>query len=202
MKKTMVFATLLKAFYVLTLFISSTFAFFSDSVLNQNNRIVLGNLRANVVYSPTYDTELKNLSGNLKDLKTSTTPFFVFDEQVQPGDYIEGFIRVSNIGTITLDYFFYFAIIENTNEFSSILSLEVEDLTTPKVTQKFSGNNIDTLTEGSELLTDEFQIFRVKLSVLSTASDLFNDPSKLFDFSMDFSLYAWQANFPESRPII
>jgi hypothetical protein len=202
MKRTMIFGIFLKAFYVLTLFISSTFAFFSDSVLNENNLIVLGNLRANVIYSPSYDDELKTLIGDLTDLKTSTTPFFVFDGDVQPGDFIEGFIRVANTGTITFDYFFFFEIIQNTNNFSSILSLEVEDLTTPNAMQLLNGDSIETLTEGNALSIDDFQIFRLKLTVLSTASDLFNDPSKLFEFSMNFSLYAWQANFPESRPTI
>jgi hypothetical protein len=201
MKRTIFFTTLIKFFYITTLFVSSTFAFFSDSVLNQNNRIVLGNLRASVVYSPSFNTESKNLSGELKNLKTNTEPMFVFADQAQPGDFIEGFIRITNVGTITMDYFFFFDVIEDVNEFSTILQLEVEKMATPQVQPSvFAGANLGTVNEGETLVTNAFEIYRVKLSILTTASDLFNDPSKTFAFSMDFSLYAWQANFPESRP--
>ena len=200
MKKSIVFLTAIKFFYITTLFVSSTFAFFSDSVLNQNNRITLGNLRASVVFSNTFDTQTNNLSGTIVDLKTNTNPLFSFADQAQPGDFIEGYVRIVNVGTITMDYLFFFDITEDLNSFSSILSLEIQKVNPSSTTTSFTGSEIGTVIEGENLLTDSLEIYRIKLSILPNATDVFNDPSKVFTFAMDFTMYAWQANFPEGRP--
>lgn len=199
MKLSIGYLTFIKFLYIGTLFISSSFAFFSDSVLNENNRITLGNLRASVLFSNALNED-NTLADPIIDLKATTTPVMNFTGEVEPGDYIEGFFRIGNTGSIALDYYFFFDVIENLNNFSSIIQLDVQNLSNVSMTQSFVGDEIPTLIEGNDLLSNEFELYRVRFSILTSATDEFNNPDLSFLFNTAFTLYAWQSNFPDSRP--
>jgi hypothetical protein len=200
MKTALIYGSVVKSVYILSLFVSTTFAFFSDSVANDNNRVVLGNLRLSTLYSETYDATERVLTGDVVDLKTSTDPLFVFKDQSEPGDFVEGYLRIANSGSIDLDYFFQFLVVEDLNDFSSILTIDVEKVLPAATVVSLTDDTLPTLIEGEVLETDAFEIYRIRMTIMPTANDTFNDPSKVFALEMDLKIYAWQANFPDSRP--
>jgi hypothetical protein len=200
MKKALIYGTIVKSVYILSLFVSTTFAFFTDAVTNDNNRVVLGNLKLSTLFSETYDPTVNVLTGTIVDLKTSTDPLFVFKDQSEPGDFVQGYLRIANSGTIDLDYFFQFFVVEELNNFSSILTIEVEKVVTNSTPVILTDTALANLIEGDVLVPNAFDIYRIKMTIIPTANDEFNDPSKVFALDMDLKIYAWQSNFPDSRP--
>ena len=78
-----------------TMFVGTTFAWFTDSVSSQNNLIVSGNL----------DVELEYLDANDKwQPVTKDTNVFMNNTLWEPGHTEVVYLKVSNVGSLALNY--------------------------------------------------------------------------------------------------
>ena len=213
MKKIVI--SLLNVLLLLSLFSMGTYAWFTDSALNTNNTIQVGNLKVSVVvadgiqvYGSGEDTYYDLDSNNILDLKLDTQAMFDFGSLVQPGDTLTRYIRVKNIGSIAMAYKVNFLIsqdfLKEYVEFT-ITQYSVVD-GTPYISQTVvKGSEIsDTLTlmdNESSMGNLDYEIFRVDMKILETLSNDYNyDTLSTQAFVFDVSLKAWQADHPESEP--
>jgi hypothetical protein len=194
---------------IIVLFAAATFAWFSDTAINQNNRIQVGNLKVSIVAANglSYEEPLWNLNDqNLQDLNINSEPLFDFDGRVEPGQTLTRYIRIKNIGTIAMDYEVYFTVNENFIEQYiefTISSVEIVTGLHESMIEKLGTNLTDLTFSGSALLHNQYMIHKVTIKI---SEDLGNDhkddmlTTESFDF--DFKLIAWQSLYPESKPQI
>jgi len=92
-KKALV-VSLLSLLLCCSMLVGTTFAWFTDSVTSGNNKIVAGNL----------DVELEYLVGGTWKPVTETTNVFEENTLWEPGHTEVVYLKVSNLGTLALDY--------------------------------------------------------------------------------------------------
>lgn len=94
--KLAIFAPILSLIICMSMFVGTTFAWFTDSVTSANNVIRAGNLDVVLEYKSSWDEDWKNVN--------STTKVFKEDALYEPGYTEIVFLRVSNAGTLDFRY--------------------------------------------------------------------------------------------------
>jgi uncharacterized repeat protein (TIGR02543 family) len=206
MNKKYLLGTIPSITFLLTMFISSTFAWFTDFSVNQGNRVQSGNL--SVGFSASETIEEGNLSGTIQDLKLDQSPLFNLGNAAQPGDSEEKYLRIRNEGNIALNYKVDF-IVTIDSILAEVIMFEIQPLNGPTLT--IAGTDIDQgiymslqdtdpVTGGLKAMSLEndihFDIWRVKMLYSPSASNRYNDAS--LEFEVDIRVSAWQFTYPES----
>jgi hypothetical protein len=210
MSKKLWFASVPSTLFITTMFVSSTFAWFTDFAVNSGNRVQSGNLA--VGFAASDSVENSNLSEEVQDLKLDSDPVFNLGTAAQPGDSQERFLRIRNEGNIAINYQVEFDITVD-SRLAEVILFEIQPLGGQTITipgteidqdvyislqdnQEFTGG---LLRENSET-PQEFEIWRVKMLYSPSAGNQYNDAS--LEFEVDIILNAWQFNkfsSPESE---
>jgi predicted ribosomally synthesized peptide with SipW-like signal peptide len=194
---------------IIVLFAAATFAWFSDTVTNKDNRIQVGNLKVSLVAADSLllDEPLYNLANDeLQDLKLDTSALFDFDGRVEPGQSLTRYIRVKNVGTIAMDYEVHFTVNE------AFLKDYIQFAITPvMVTTGELGDPVNRLGSyfsglafaGTGLLQNQYTLHKVTITISENLSNDFNyDTLSLEAFDFDVQLIAWQSLYVESKPLL
>lgn len=214
MKKILI--SFLNILLLFVLFSAGTYAWFTDSAVNSDNTIQVGNLKASIIvadgiqaYGSGEDLYYDLNTNNIIDLKLDTQAMFDFDDLVEPGETLTRYIRVKNIGSILMAYKINFLVTEefldDYVEFT-ITQYSIEDGTPYQTVSVVKGSELtDTLvlmSNESALDNLDFEIFRVDMKILETLGNDYNyDTLSSEAFVFDVSFKAWQANYPESEPV-
>ena len=200
MKKSKLLLSSLPTLVILsTMFVSSTFAWFTDFAVNSGNRVQSGNLAVEFTASATIGAS--DLSGSLINLKTSTDPLFNLPDPAQPGDQQSFYLRVKSTGSIAIKYQIDFVVID-TSILAEVIMFDINRVIPTPAT------SIDTvpgtLIEDKDLINfndleeNEFEIWLVTMRYDSSADNTYNDAS--LDFEVDITLNAWQASNDAPQP--
>jgi hypothetical protein len=207
MSKKLWFASVPSVIFMTTMFVSSTFAWFTDFAVNSGNRVQSGNLAVGFASSETISDG--NLSGTIQDLKLNPNEVFNLGNAAQPGDYQERYLRVRNEGNIAIDYEIDF-VVNVDSILAEVIDFEIQPLGGSTTT--VVGTNIDQgiyislqdnvqgtggLLRPSTETPQEFEIWRVKMIYTSRADNTYNDENLVFE--VDIRLNAWQFNYQESQ---
>jgi len=186
--------------FIVSMFVSSTHAWFSEYSNIIGNRVESGNLA--VDFHTSNEISNGDLSGSILNIKNSNDPLFVFSEATRQNDYIEKFIRVKNQGSVPINYQVIFnttetSIIENYIEFEiEFLGNQVQTIAASEIDY----NNIITLQDvspvGGGLLNKGFEIWRIKMIVNPNFDEEVNIDG--LNFSFDLKFRAWHFNYPLS----
>ena len=214
MKKILI--SFLNILLLFVLFSAGTYAWFTDSAVNSDNTIQVGNLKASIIvadgiqsYGSGEDIYYDLNTNNIIDLKLDTQAMFDFGDLVEPGETLTRYIRVKNIGSILMAYKINFLVTEefldDYVEFT-ITQYSIEDGTPYQTVSVVKGSELtDTLvlmSNESALDNLDFEIFRVDMKILETLGNDYNyDTLSSEAFVFDVSFKAWQANYPESEPV-
>lgn len=214
MKKILI--SFLNILLLFVLFSAGTYAWFTDSAVNSDNTIQVGNLKASIIvadgiqaYGSGEDLYYDLNTNNIIDLKLDTQAMFDFGDLVEPGETLTRYIRVKNIGSILMAYKINFLVTEefldDYVEFT-ITQYSIEDGTPYQTVSVVKGSELtDTLvlmSNESALDNLDFEIFRVDMRILETLGNDYNyDTLSSEAFVFDVSFKAWQANYPESEPV-
>ncbi|MGD9964865.1 MAG: SipW-dependent-type signal peptide-containing protein [Candidatus Izemoplasmatales bacterium] len=214
MKKILI--SFLNILLLFVLFSAGTYAWFTDSAVNSDNTIQVGNLKASIIvadgiqaYGSGEDLYYDLNTNNIIDLKLDTQAMFDFGDLVEPGETLTRYIRVKNIGSILMAYKINFLVTEefldDYVEFT-ITQYSIEDGTPYQTVSVVKGSELtDTLvlmSNESALDNLDFEIFRVDMKILETLGNDYNyDTLSSEAFVFDVSFKAWQANYPESEPV-
>jgi predicted ribosomally synthesized peptide with SipW-like signal peptide len=186
------------------LFFGATLAYFTDSVTNEDNIITIGNLKVSMSAA---DTFIDQPGGgydlgtvNFQNLKQDFDPLFDFGGRVEPGQSLTRFIRIGNVGSIAMSYDISFVV--NDDFFADVVEFHFEkmNLTTgaagTRITQR--GDYFPGLAfSGEDLLTNQFEIYRVTLNISALNNDLNLNSLSPRAFDFDVSLLARQASFSD-----
>jgi uncharacterized repeat protein (TIGR02543 family) len=198
--------TLPGVLFLTTMFVSSTFAWFTDFAVNTGNRVQSGNLAVGFASSATIENS--NLSGEVQDLKLDSDPVFNLGNAAQPGDSQERYLRIRNEGNIAINYQVDFAVTVD-SRLAEVIDFEIQPLGGSTTT--VVGTNIDQgiyislqdnvqgtggLLRPSSETPQEFEIWRVKMIYTSRADNTYNDETLVFE--VDIRLNAWQFNYQDS----
>ena len=210
MSKKVWFASVPSVMFMTTMFVSSTFAWFTDFAVNSGNRVQSGNLA--VGFAASDALENGNLVGTVQDLKLDSDPVFNLGNAAQPGDSQERYLRIRNEGNIAINYQVDFAVTVD-SRLAEVILFEIQPLGGQTITipgteidqdvyislqdnQEFTGG---LLRENSET-RQEFEIWRVKMLYSPSAGNQYNDASLVFE--VDIQLNAWQFNKPSSSEVL
>lgn len=194
---------------IVLLFTAATFAWFNDTVTNQDNRIQVGNLKVSLVAADSLllDEPLYNLADDeLQDLKLDTSALFDFDGRVEPGQSLTRYIRVKNVGTIAMDYEVHFTVKEDfLKEYISftITPVTLADGELGDPVNRLGSYFSQLAFSGTGLLQDQYTLHQITITISEGLSNDFNFDtlsSEAFDF--DVTLIAWQSLYVESKPLL
>jgi predicted ribosomally synthesized peptide with SipW-like signal peptide len=192
---------------IVLLFTAATFAWFSDTVINEDNRIQVGNLKVSMVAADSllFDDPLYNLANdNLQDLKLDTSALFDFEGRVEPGQSLTRYIRIKNVGTIAMDYEVHFTVNEAFLKDYINFSISEVDLITG-----VAGTAVDRLGSyfsavafsGADLLQNQYTIHKITITISEELGNDFNyETLSTSAFDFDVTLIAWQSLYDESKP--
>lgn len=203
MKKTKIILSAFPTFVLLgTMFVSSTFAWFTDFAINSGNRVQSGNLAVEFTASETVGET--DLTGDLINLKTRTEPLFNLPNPAQPGDEESFYIRVKSTGNIALNYQIDFVVVD-TSILAEVIMFDISRvLPTQSSLAPVPGTMIEAtdLQNASELglAQNAFEIWLVTMRYDSSADNTYNDPT--LDFEVDITLNAWQAGNDAPQPVM
>lgn len=202
MKKTStILAALPSLLFLSTMFVSSTFAWFTDFAINEGNRVQSGNLAVEFTASSTLSEG--DLSGDLINLKTSTTPLFNLPDPAQPGDSESFYIRVKSTGNIDINYQIDFVVVD-TSILAEVILFDINRVIPTPATEvdTVPGTQIEDkdLTQAAALSQNEFEIWFVTMRYSSSADNTYNDPT--LDFEVDITLNAWQSSNNAPQPVV
>ena len=177
---------------VLTVFfVSATFAWFTDSVSNEGNRIQAGNLKVRLEAASTLDGAYRNIS-------STSDPIFDFGTNVEPGvEPKVAYLRVTNIGTINMSYRIVFDVIENS--LAEAVKFTIERVGHDNTQKTLTGAQLSQeVLQGTGRLQGVSDTFRIEMAL--DADNTFNVDSQDVQFPLafefDLKLQAWQANGP------
>jgi uncharacterized repeat protein (TIGR02543 family) len=208
MNKKLILGSVPSVMFLLTMFVSSTFAWFTDFAVNQGNRVQSGNLVVGFTASDQLNEDNSNLGGNIQDLKVSIDPVFNLGNAAQPGDSQEKYLRIRNEGNIAINYQVDF-IVTIDSKLAEVILFDIQPL--GGTTQTVAGTVIDSgvyislrdtnpdtggLLRPSPEVPQEYEIWRVKMTYSPEAGNEYNDAS--LEFEVDIQLTAWQFNYAES----
>jgi predicted ribosomally synthesized peptide with SipW-like signal peptide len=194
---------------IVLLFTAATFAWFNDTVINQDNRIQVGNLKVSLVASDslTFDEPLYNLENvNLQDLKIDTSAVFDFEGRVEPGQSLTRYIRVKNVGTIAMDYEVHFTVKEEEDFLKEYISFTITPVT---LADGELGDPVNRLGSyfsqlafsGTGLLQDQYTLHQITITISEDLGNAFNYDTLTEDaFDFDVTLIAWQSLYVDSKP--
>jgi hypothetical protein len=203
MKKTKIILSAIPTFLLLgTMFVSSTFAWFTDFAINSGNRVQSGNLAVEFTASKTIGET--DLTGELINLKTSIEPLFNLPNPAQPGDQESFYIRVKSTGNIALNYQIDFVVVDT----SILAEVIMFDISRVLPTQSSLAPVPGTMIEATNLQNanvlglaqNSFEIWLVTMRYDSSADNTYNDPT--LDFEVDITLNAWQASNNAPQPVM
>jgi hypothetical protein len=201
MKKSSIFLSAIPAtLFLTTMFVSSTFAWFSDFAINEGNRVQSGNLA--VEFTAATALVSGDLSGDLVNLKTATDPLFNLPNPAQPGDYETFFLRVKSTGNIDINYQIDFVVVDTSALAEVIMFDTARVIPTPTSdVDTTPGTEIEDkdLTNASILSLNQFEIWEVTMRYDTDAGNEYNDNT--LDFEVDITLNAWQASNNAPQPV-
>jgi alpha-tubulin suppressor-like RCC1 family protein len=204
MNKKLILGSVPSVMFLLTMFVSSTFAWFTDFAVNQGNRVQSGNLVVGFTASDQLNEDNSNLGGNIQDLKVSIDPVFNLGNAAQPGDSQEKYLRIRNEGNIAINYQVDF-IVTIDSKLAEVILFDIQPL--GGTTQTVAGTVIDAgvyislrdtnpdtggLLRPSPEVPQEYEIWRVKMRFSQNAGNTYNDPNLVFQ--VDVRLSVWQFN--------
>jgi len=191
--------TYFKSIFVLVIilvgFAGATYAWFTDSVTNQGNRIQAGNLKVALEASDAID-------GTYRDVSGTADPIFL-DNQAEPGiSPMVTYLKITNTGNIAMDYRVAFSIIEE--GLAEAISFEIEKvhyagLENDYTKQNLTGDLISThYLSGTALGNNIYEIY--KITLVLNADNSYNLDTDDMDFPLafefDITLHGWQNNAP------
>lgn len=201
MKKSSIFLSAIPStLFLTTMFVSSTFAWFTDFAINEGNRVQSGNLA--VEFTAATALVDGDLSGDLVNLKTSVDPLFNLPNPAQPGDYETFYLRVKSTGNISLDYQIDFVVVDTSSLAEVIMFDTARVIPTPIAeVDTTPGTEIEgkDLTQAASLELDEFEIWEVTMRYDTSAGNQYNDNT--LDFEVDITLNAWQSSNDAPQPV-
>ena len=173
------------------LFVGATFAWFTDGISNEGNRIQAGNLKITLEAA-------SSLEGEYRNLASSTEPIFDFGTNVEPGvEPIVAYLKITNTGSIPLRYRLNFDVLESGLEDAVVFTIEKIGL--EDSTQTLTGQTLpQTFLERESMLSSEVDVYRIEMSLdadnsVNLDSD---DPRFPLAFLFDVHLMAWQLDGP------
>lgn len=183
-----------------SLFITSTFAWFTDFAINSGNRVQSGNLAVEFTASNTFNDN--DLDGDLINLKNSTSPLFKFINPIQPGEQESYFIRIKSTGNISIKYEVDFGINE-TSVLDEVIMFDILRVyPNESDVETFSGKLIDQIKLNNQLESglsiNMYEIWSITLRYDESTTNAHNNSS--LTFGIDIRLNAWQANFNAPQP--
>lgn len=170
----------------------TTFAWFTDSVVNKGNRIQSGTLLMDVIGYDRSGTEI----GSFKD---ETTPALITETNWEPGISNSKYIKVINNGTLSFDFKMEFSVQSGDNSLIDSLwynLVEVDAITeltaqpTAKADRK-DMNGLGNATVNGSLLKGESKIYRLDYGMKEEAGNEFQHK----EFSADIKLDAKQHTY-------
>lgn len=176
-------------------FAGATYAWFTDSVTNEDNRIQAGNLKVKFEASDA-------LNGTYRDLSDGALPVFDFGTNAQPGDGpFVAFIKVTNTGSILLSYQIEFLITDA--DLEDVVFFEIEKVVFVGSDNDYSKTNIDGVglasekLEGFNLIGDAYEVYKITMSFDADNQYNLDDISEPLTYLFDIKLYAYQASNPD-----
>lgn len=187
----------------LTVLLGVTFALFSDSITNENNRIQTGNLKVGFEVSDKLSgNDLDTSSPYYRDLKTASDgAIFTGDtSNWKPGDRGSKYIKISNVGTMPLDYRMSFQVedgglggaltftLTRLSSGGEITGAEGEH---PSV----SGTTLETVAFENKNMEKEhgFDLYQMDYVLSESLDNSYNTDTPAY-FSMDVTLFAQQVS--------
>jgi len=192
------------------LFFGATLAYFTESVTNEDNIITIGNLKVSMSAADTFvgpvDGGYDLGTVNLQNLKQDLDPLFNFGGRVEPGQSLTRFIRIGNVGSIAMSYDISFVV--NDAFFEEVVEFRFEKMNlttgaagslTTRRGDYFSGIGFNSAIafSGLNLVTDDFEIYRVTLNISALDNELNLNSLSPRAFDFDVSLLARQASFSD-----
>ena len=209
MNKKLILGSIPSVMFLLSMFVSSSFAWFTDFAVNSGNRVQSGNLSVGFSASEVLNHDQSNLGGVIQDLKVDNDPIFNLGNAAQPGDSQEKYFRIRNEGNIAINYQVDF-VVRTDSRLAEVILFEIQPL--GGTSQMVLGTAIDNgvyislrdttlgsggLIRSSEEVPQEYEIWRVKMFYNPEANNDYNDSSLTFE--VDIKLTAWQFNYPNSQ---
>lgn len=187
--------------FCLTVLFGITFALFNDTVTNQNNRIQTGNLKVGFEVSDKLSgNDLDTNSPYYQDLKTAgDAAIFTSDaSNWKPGDRGSKYLKISNTGTMPLDYRMSFRVEDGglggalTFTFTK-LSVGGEITGAQGEHPSVSGESLETVAFANTNMNKEqgFDLYQMDYVLSESLDNSFNTDTPAF-FSMDVTLFAQQ----------
>lgn len=176
---------------VIMLFVFSTFAWFSDEVTNENNRIQAGNLKIKLEAA-------SSLDGPYRDLSVSSEPVFDFGPMTEPGvEPVVAYIRITNIGSLSLRYRLMFDVKAQGLEEAVVFTIDHIGTENPQTT--INGAVLaTTFLDNEAMIPEAVDVYRIEMRL--DADNTFNidtdDPRFPLSFVFDIKLHAWQIGGP------
>jgi predicted ribosomally synthesized peptide with SipW-like signal peptide len=170
-------------------FAGATYAWFTDSVTNEGNRIQAGNLKVKFEVSDT-------LKGIYHDISGFGTPVFDFGTNAEPGDNsLVSYIKVTNAGSISLSYQIDFIILEN--DLEDVVFFEIEKVAWVGTSNNYVLTLIDGFAlaneklEGFNLITGGFEVYKVTMTFDADNEYNLDDLTDPLKFIFDIRLYGY-----------
>jgi hypothetical protein len=200
-KKGILLSALPTTLFIATMFVSSTFAWFTDFAINQGNRVQSGNLAIEFTASSSFSEG--DLTGDLINLKTLETPLFNLPDPAQPGDSETYFLRVKSTGNIDVNYQIDF-VVTDTSRLAEVIMFDLSRVFPAPATEveTVPGTSIEAkdLQNAAALSQNDFEIWSVTMRYSTTADNTYNDNT--LDFEVDIALNVWQASNDAPQPVM
>lgn len=184
----------LSIFMMLGIMVGTSLAWFNVVYENQGARIQAGNLAVEFLADEDGD-----FSAGAIDLATSEVPVFVFPSTAQPGDTVTRHLKVTNKGSIALDYEVLFRVVNDTG-LGEAIDVKVDKLTPVTSSETFTGvsiNNEILEHSGSGMVQNASETYEITLTFNQTAGMDFQGKS----YSLDLLMVAWQFAYQDSKPV-
>jgi hypothetical protein len=180
---------------MLTVMAGTSFAWFNQTIVNQGARIQAGTLQVEFLSDADGD-----FSAGTTNLATSSDPVFQFGTNAQPGDSQSKYLRVKNLGTISLDYEVMFRVVLDTGLAPAVV-ITIDKVVPDEAVVTRNGTNIAGYKlehTGAGMAQNAFETYLVTMTFDQSAGNEFQGLS----YELDMTLIAWQSAQVASKPIV
>lgn len=182
-------------FSMSVLFGLTTFIWYQNAKPNDPHKITPGVLGVDFHAATEYLDSNNDVTGTIWNLKTTKEPMFDFPLNAAPGYEQTKYLKVSNSGTINLDYFIEFSIIEN-SILSSAIQFDIQRINsdTSLDFSIFASEITQTQLGGNDVIPNTFDVYKITIKFLETAGNDYNSGDGVLEFKFDVFLYAWESS--------
>jgi hypothetical protein len=169
--------------------------------------LVEGDVDIRVSLSQSINSEGNDLSGDIINLDSNTIPILNIPEIVEPGYNTASFLKVENIGTVSID--FNLALILTEPLDGNIFWLTIRKINSSLISQVLLTTNFQSYDKDEEIVlpnytlanTDDFHLFGFQLTINPNLDNTYNQNSTIqsFAFSLRISGFYPTANSSQSE---